>query len=82
MSRRFPRPWSIVLEPLPQYRLSPRRTARRAFHGFKSRLFPPARHRVLRASPARSLNHADKEHWLKIAEEWLKMAQQADLTPE
>jgi hypothetical protein len=79
MSRRFPRPWSIVLEPLPQYRLAGQPGERSM--GLRADYFRQ-RAAESREQAERSLNHADKEHWLTIAEEWLKMAQQADLSPE
>jgi hypothetical protein len=35
-----------------------------------------------RALAEQSLKSVDKEHWITLAEQWLKMAHEADLAPE
>ena len=35
-----------------------------------------------RQQAAKAINHLDKERWLKIAEHWLQMAQEAEADPD
>ena len=35
-----------------------------------------------RQQAAKSINHLDKERWLKISEHWLQMAQDAEAEPD
>ena len=35
-----------------------------------------------RQQSAKAINHLDKERWLKIAEHWLQIAQEAEAAPD